>query len=190
MSFGRFYLQGKQMVTPIILPEKLSDLSDVICGSFSALDHAFVSTGFKITATPALILPFKLLLFSVPFCMIVCPLIVVIKLLSFHVSCTQNPAIFLWIMVSTNFSNFSSPPNPFTFWDNNLHSNGPVSLGLVLIFLRTACPTRTVSKFWIIVELAAPFSKSLKFSRSFSSVHAVGGGWQGANLGVCVRYRR
>ena len=45
------------MVTPIILPEKLSDLSDVIGGSFPALDHAFVSTGFKITATPALILP-------------------------------------------------------------------------------------------------------------------------------------
>ena len=55
---GRFDLQGKQMVTPIILPEKLSDLSDVIGGSFPALDHAFVSTGFKITATPALILPF------------------------------------------------------------------------------------------------------------------------------------
>ena len=47
------------MVTPIILPEKLSDLSDVIGGSFPALDHALVSTGFKITATPALILHFK-----------------------------------------------------------------------------------------------------------------------------------
>ena len=47
------------MVIPIILPEKLSDLSDVIGRSFPALDHAFVSTGFKITATPALIIPLK-----------------------------------------------------------------------------------------------------------------------------------
>ena len=51
------------MVTPTILPEKLSDLSDVIGGSFPALGHAFVSTGFKITATPALILPFKFFFF-------------------------------------------------------------------------------------------------------------------------------
>ena len=43
------------MVTPIILPEKISDLSGVIGGSFPALDHAFVSTGFKITATPAIL---------------------------------------------------------------------------------------------------------------------------------------
>ena len=50
-SFGRFDLQGKQMVTPIILPEKLGELLDVIGGSFPALDHAFVSTGFKMTAT-------------------------------------------------------------------------------------------------------------------------------------------
>ena len=65
-SFGRFDLQGKQMVTPIILPEKVSDLSDVIGGSFPALDHDFESTGFNMTATPALILPFKLFFFSMP----------------------------------------------------------------------------------------------------------------------------
>ena len=57
MSFGWFDLQGKQMVTPIILPEKLSDLLEVIGGIFPALDHAFVSTGFKIISTAALILP-------------------------------------------------------------------------------------------------------------------------------------
>ena len=51
------------MVTPIILPEKLSDFWDVIGGSFPALDHAFVSTGFKITATHSLILPFKFYFF-------------------------------------------------------------------------------------------------------------------------------
>ena len=51
------------MVTPIIMPEKLNDFSDVIGGSFPALGHAFVSTGFKITATPALILPFKFIFF-------------------------------------------------------------------------------------------------------------------------------
>ena len=66
--------------------------------------------------------------------MIVCPLIVVIKLPSLHVSCTKNPATFLLVMVSSNFSNFLSPPNLFTFGDNNLQSNGQVSLGLVLIF--------------------------------------------------------
>ena len=58
-----FDLQGKQMDTPIILPEKPGDLSDVIGGIFPALDHAFVSTGFKITTTPALMLPFKLFFF-------------------------------------------------------------------------------------------------------------------------------
>ena len=62
-SFGWFDLQGKQMVTLIILPENLSDLSDVIGGIFPDLDHAFVSTGFKITATLALIIPFKLFFF-------------------------------------------------------------------------------------------------------------------------------
>ena len=51
------------MVNPIILPEKLSDFSDVIGGSFSDLNHAFVSTGFQMTATPALILPFKFFFF-------------------------------------------------------------------------------------------------------------------------------
>ena len=51
------------MVTPIIFPEKLSGLSGVIGGSFPALDHAFMRTGFNINATPALILPFKLLFF-------------------------------------------------------------------------------------------------------------------------------
>ena len=45
------------MVTPIILTEKLSDLSDAIGGSFPDLDHTFMRTVFKITATPALILP-------------------------------------------------------------------------------------------------------------------------------------
>ena len=51
------------MVTPIILPEKFSELSDVIGGSFPSLDHAFVSMGFRMTATPALILPFKFFFF-------------------------------------------------------------------------------------------------------------------------------
>ena len=51
------------MVMPIILPEKLSDLLDLIGGTFPALDHAFVSTGFRIIATPALILPFQLFFF-------------------------------------------------------------------------------------------------------------------------------
>ena len=54
------------MVTPIILPDKLGEFLDVIGGSFPALDHALVSTGFRMTATPALILPFRLLFFSVP----------------------------------------------------------------------------------------------------------------------------
>ena len=49
------------MVTPIIPPEKLSDLLDVIGGSFPALDHTFVSMGFRIIATPALIIPFNFL---------------------------------------------------------------------------------------------------------------------------------
>ena len=123
--------------------------------------------------------------------MTVWPLMVVMKFPSLHVSCTQNPATFLWIMVSTNFSNLSSPPNPLTFWDNNLHSNGQVSLGLVLIFFSwIACPTRPVPQFWVIVELAAPYSKSLNSPRSSSSVRAVGGGLQGANLGVCLRCHR
>ena len=51
------------MVTPIILPEKINDQSDVIRVIFPALDHAFVSTIFRITATPALILPFKFYFF-------------------------------------------------------------------------------------------------------------------------------
>ena len=133
-SFGQFDLQGKKMVTPIILPDKLGELLDVIGGSFPALDHAFVSTGFRMTATPALILPFRFFFFSVPWWMTVWTIMVVMKLPSLHVSCTQKPATFLWIMVSTNFSNLLSPPNPLTFWDNNLHSNGQVSLGLVLMF--------------------------------------------------------
>ena len=65
-SFCQSGLQGEQMDTPIILPEKLSDLSDVIGGSFPALDHAFVSTGFKITATHSLILPFKFYFIFMP----------------------------------------------------------------------------------------------------------------------------
>ena len=50
------------MVTLIILPETFSELSDVIGGIIPALDHAFVSTEFKMTTTPALILPFKFIL--------------------------------------------------------------------------------------------------------------------------------
>ena len=115
------------MVAPIILPEKLSDLSDVICGSFPALDHAFVSTGSKIAATPALILPFKFFFFYAVMNDRVPP------------NCGDKIAEFPRFLYTKSchipldhgfdqFSNLSSPPNPFTFWDNIVHSNGQVSL--------------------------------------------------------------
>ena len=123
--------------------------------------------------------------------MIVYPLIVLIKSPSFNVSCTQNPATFFWIIVLTNFSKFViSSQFIHVLGQYSALKRAGITGTSLNSFLKIACPTQTVSQFWIFVELAAPFSKSLTFSCPSSYVWAVGGGGQDTNLGVCFRCRR
>ena len=123
----------------------------------------------------------------------ICSLMVVVYVLSFHVSCSQYPLMTFVIIISEIFLRLSSPEIPCTFLFMAVRVYGQLFPGLVVVHVPCPGENESSSDFINFHDGQLWFSGGRLQSSSCSTLidFAIGSGWfQVAVLSMCGRFLR